>query len=1020
MFGPLNETAAIWWEWMLSMFWQVGILIILIGILDLLIRKWAWPQLRYALWLLVLVKLILPPSLTSPTSLTSNLQPLAKDAFESQLTKPHQTETLEVTVQAIPEAPAARLGIDVESMHRIIDPPPSGVGLLSRELLLEDESVIEPQSLVVQTQQAQPVVGENPPVETAALAVAEEPATSEAGTVTPEVKLHWKFYVMLVWSLGIWILTGWFILYWRQLTRQVRKQSTTDTLPDWFFDSLRETAALLGLRRIPKVAVSSKIATPAVFGLFRPTLLMPSANLDTLSRRDGRQVLLHELAHIKRRDPLVHTFNLLLQIVYWFNPLLWLVRKQLQHLRELCCDATVAKILKENTMAYRETLLETAKRLLAKPVKPGLGLLGLFENSNRLVTRLKWLEKKTWKHSRIRFAVIVLVIAAISACILPMAQAGKANDAKETKEAIENNEIGEANKTKGAIANVGAEDTIVLNAENVQVKNKVSMLTADKMNLRAVASDLELPPGRFGSFKALPKSVERSGFGGNISSIPMRLVQLEAKFLRVPTTMISSLKFDRKTGKGEVSTILVDMEKGEVTGSILDAAQIDFLIKSWRSHNEVQVLTAPKIVVYTGETAEIFVGQDRPDSKFGQGLRMQVNPTLDVQDRIRLNLQLSHQKMTQPIKKEEYAQGFYDNRVTMQARLQSGQSLLTALPEDFLTDFHTKQSTTPTQILIILKAEIIKAKQKSIDTPDRTAKSDQSVQNILTDTVVSIGFQEMGFAEVLYHVAKNYNLNLNILWGSLEGDAGITQDDPVTLMLNQVPLQKALESILANVSAGKEKPAKYMIDQGVITIATEEDLQGRFQVQPGEPGIAAAVPEPITLPSTPSPMPSASYQGNRPWKWYVLMEEIRTLQQTKMDMENQLNQIVIERQEFQQTRSKDHPDVIAVEQKIKLYQKQYMVTIQKYEEASRKMQDLEEKIVQAQELSNQLRFLQQQQQQLEQRILDSSIELESAGSVQEQKKAEILLPALRKQQDMLEAKIQRHQEQLETIRRHMN
>ena len=266
MFGPLNETAAIWWEWMLSMFWQVGILIILIGILDLLIRKWAWPQLRYALWLLVLVKLILPPSLTSPTSLTSNLQPLAKDAFESQLTKPHQTETLEVTVQAIPEAPAARLGIDVESMHRIIDPPPSGVGLLSRELLLEDESVIEPQSLVVQTQQAQPVVGENPPVEAAALAVAEEPATSEAGTVTPEVKLHWKFYVMLVWSLGIWILTGWFILYWRQLTRQVRKQSTTDTLPDWFFDSLRETAALLGLRRIPKVAVSSKIATPAVFG----------------------------------------------------------------------------------------------------------------------------------------------------------------------------------------------------------------------------------------------------------------------------------------------------------------------------------------------------------------------------------------------------------------------------------------------------------------------------------------------------------------------------------------------------------------------------------------------------------------------------------------------------------------------------------------------------------------------------------------------------------------------------------
>ena len=46
------------------MLWQTAVLIAIIWMLDVLIRKWAWPQVRYALWLLVLVKLLLLPTLT--------------------------------------------------------------------------------------------------------------------------------------------------------------------------------------------------------------------------------------------------------------------------------------------------------------------------------------------------------------------------------------------------------------------------------------------------------------------------------------------------------------------------------------------------------------------------------------------------------------------------------------------------------------------------------------------------------------------------------------------------------------------------------------------------------------------------------------------------------------------------------------------------------------------------------------------------------------------------------------------
>jgi pyruvate-formate lyase-activating enzyme len=71
---------------------------------------------------------------------------------------------------------------------------------------------------------------------------------------------------------------------------------------------------------------------------------------------------------------------MLLQIVYWYNPLLWLVRQQVHHLRELSCDGTVAELLRERTLAYRQTLLETARRLAGTgkqllfrvPVIPGV------------------------------------------------------------------------------------------------------------------------------------------------------------------------------------------------------------------------------------------------------------------------------------------------------------------------------------------------------------------------------------------------------------------------------------------------------------------------------------------------------------------------------------------------------------------------------------------------------------------------------------------------------------------------
>jgi beta-lactamase regulating signal transducer with metallopeptidase domain len=75
MIAQLNDIAQIWWQWMAGMFWQVSLFIILVTLLDMAIRRWAWPQVRYVLWGLVFLKLIIPPTWQMPTSVVSWIQP---------------------------------------------------------------------------------------------------------------------------------------------------------------------------------------------------------------------------------------------------------------------------------------------------------------------------------------------------------------------------------------------------------------------------------------------------------------------------------------------------------------------------------------------------------------------------------------------------------------------------------------------------------------------------------------------------------------------------------------------------------------------------------------------------------------------------------------------------------------------------------------------------------------------------------------------------------------------------------
>lgn len=87
------------------------------------------------------------------------------------------------------------------------------------------------------------------------------------------------------------------------------------------------------------VRICDRIATPFVFGIFRPQIYLPSSITET----DAQYVLFHEKAHLKRRDHLWKPLGFMLLAVYWFNPLLWLAYSLFCKDMELACDERVLR-----------------------------------------------------------------------------------------------------------------------------------------------------------------------------------------------------------------------------------------------------------------------------------------------------------------------------------------------------------------------------------------------------------------------------------------------------------------------------------------------------------------------------------------------------------------------------------------------------------------------------------------------------------------------------------------------------
>lgn len=147
--------------------------------------------------------------------------------------------------------------------------------------------------------------------------------------------LNWP---LVIWAAGVFLALAPVLIGYIKV-RRISRRAVPLSNTEWS-DLLRELSTSLGMRRQPEMLMATGPVMPMTFGLRRPRILLPGDCTEWHPAK-RRIVLLHELAHVQRRDVPAQLFANTMTAFWWFQPLCWTSRWRLRRESEHACDALV-------------------------------------------------------------------------------------------------------------------------------------------------------------------------------------------------------------------------------------------------------------------------------------------------------------------------------------------------------------------------------------------------------------------------------------------------------------------------------------------------------------------------------------------------------------------------------------------------------------------------------------------------------------------------------------------------------
>ncbi len=329
------------------------------------------PALVHGLWLLVLLKLVTPPLVFIPVAWPTAAQSPSLEVAAIQ-EKP--------TIAPSGRSNTARLTLQPQEQEELVAVVPAG----------EDE-VLDAEA---------PAAVEEPSIPS--------PVASTAAPLWPQI-------LRIVWGVGA---LAWFVLVLERLHHFRRLLRFARPAPAALQQRTRRLAEALGLKYCPRVRLLPGRIAPMLWAIGGPPrLLVPADLLDVLSDKQLDTLLVHELAHLRRRDHWVRVLEFVVMGLYWWHPVVWYARRELREAEEQCCDAWVVSTLPDTGRTYASALLDTldflsTAQVAVPPLASGLGQIADLKRRLTMIMQGNTPRSLTWPGC--------LAVVALGLAVLPM------------------------------------------------------------------------------------------------------------------------------------------------------------------------------------------------------------------------------------------------------------------------------------------------------------------------------------------------------------------------------------------------------------------------------------------------------------------------------------------------------------------------------------------------------------------------------------------------------------------------
>ncbi|MFB6589048.1 M56 family metallopeptidase [Bacillus thuringiensis] len=377
-------------DWLIETSTMASILVVLILCIKVLFRNKLTPRWQYMLWMILIIRLVLPWSPDSSYSIYSVLTYKNDDVFISSRNSVTSI-LIKERIQEFEYTEGAK-----SNTKEDIDTP-------SSELAAEGNKV---QTYKYEKQD--------------------------------DKKVSFYTIIIYIWLIGVILLSVATIIMNRRLLLYIKKQPViTDEKIVKIFEECKKS---MSVQRDVPLLVSGKVPSPTVFGFIRPKLLLSSVHMNILDEQQLRYIFHHELAHIKRRDVGINWLMHGLLILNWFNPILWYAYSCMREDQELACDALALTCIDaEEQIAYGHTIISLLEHYSGYYHVPSIAN---FSKNKRALKRRILMIKKFQKNSYRWSALGVVAVIAVSSVSLLNARADMPTNSKKQQ-------IEEKNSMKG-------------------------------------------------------------------------------------------------------------------------------------------------------------------------------------------------------------------------------------------------------------------------------------------------------------------------------------------------------------------------------------------------------------------------------------------------------------------------------------------------------------------------------------------------------------------------------------------